>query len=269
MISKQIYESIQDIIRAAGKKMKEAEICENAVHSKAGMANFVTDTDILIQQDLIRSFRELIPEAIFFGEEKTEGSIASVSDSGYTFIIDPIDGTTNFMFGYNHSCISVGLAWQGKMEAGFVYNPYTDVMYAALCGVGSTMNGKRMALEDRSIDEGIVSFGCARYNEGHVDELFAALKKLFYRALAIREGGSAALDLCRVASGSNAAYFEYLLQPYDYAASSLIIEEAGGRISQINGEPITLDHPCSVVAGTKTGWKEMIMMLSGLSREDV
>lgn len=110
-------------------------------------------------------------------------------------------------------------------------------------------------MEDRGLDAGICAFGCARYNEG--DGIFDILPTLFMRSLSIRNGGSAAIDLCRVASGSNVAYIEMLLQPYDYAAASVIIEEAGGQISQVSGEGLTLDHGCSIVAGTKTAFEEV------------
>ena len=251
MITK-ILPQIEALVRTAGQRICSAHPDDDSIHKKEGIANFCTDYDVAIQKFLIEGLEELLPGAAFFGEEDTEK--ASTEHIGeYTFYIDPIDGTTNFMFGYNHSCVSVGLAHHGKMIAGFIYNPYVDEMFQAVLGEGSFLNGRKLFVEDKPIAEGIVSFGCARYNEneGDVDRLFEVIKRLYLNSLSVRNGGSSALDLCRVAAGRNAAYLELKLNPYDYAAASLIIEEAGGVITQADGSPITLDKPCSIVGGTK------------------
>ena len=160
------------------------------------------------------------------------------------------------MFDYHHSCISVGLAHGEQMIAGFVYHPYVDDMYVAVRGHGSYLNGKRLQMADKPVEEGIVEFGCARYNEAGIDWLFRVVKEMFQNSLSIRCGGSAALGLCRGASGSNTVYLELKLQPYDYAAASVILEEAGGRITQIDGSPITLHEGCSIIGGTPAAWQE-------------
>ncbi len=107
-----------------------------------------------------------------------------------------------------------------------------------------------------------MAFGCARYNDSDTDLLFDVTRQMFLSSLSIRNGGSAALDLCRIASGNNVAYYELKLQPYDYAAASVIIEEAGGRISRVDGGGITLDKPCSIVGGTETAWREVRAMIA-------
>lgn len=250
------FEKIKEIVRQAGNMILTAQVTDESVHQKEGLANFVTNFDIEIQRFLIRELKTVLPEASFFGEEDTEGSSRDHLE-GYCFFIDPIDGTTNFMFGYHFSCVSVGLAFQKEMIAGFVYNPYVDEMYTAVKGQGSALNGRRLCMPDTPVSQGIIAFGCARYNEGDTDKLFTAVKELYLRSLCVRNGGSAALDLCRIASGSNAAYLELKLQPYDYAAASIIIEEAGGQITQADGSSITLDAPCSIVAGTFSAAKEV------------
>ena len=255
------YTIIETLIHQAGQKLLQATPIEASVHQKQGIANFCTDYDLEIQRFLIQGLSEILPGATFFGEEDTEGNSGKQADGEYVFYIDPIDGTTNFMFGYHHSCVSVGLMHSGRMQAGFVYNPYVDEMYTAIRGEGCFLNGKRLSIENKSIDEGIVAFGCARYNEGDTDLLFATVKELYLRSLSVRNGGSAALDLCRIASGSNVAYLELKLQPYDYAAASVIIEEAGGYITQVDGSAITFDEPCSIVAGTRAAWEEVRQVL--------
>ena len=257
--------SIEDIIREAGQILLSAHVEKKDVHMKAGPANFVTDYDVRIQRFLIEKLNGVFPGCGFFGEEDTEGNEHRV-DAGYTFFIDPIDGTTNFMFDYRNSCVSVGLAEDGKMIAGWVYNPYTEQFWSAKRGDGACLNGRKLRMEDRGLSDGICAFGCARYNEG--DGIFGILPELFTRSLSIRNGGSAAIDLCRIASGSNIGYVEMLLQPYDYAAASVIIEEAGGVIGQADGSPITLDRGCSIVAGSRKAAEEIKAFLKGENTEE-
>ena len=250
-------EELEKIIRQAGGMLLCAHVSAENIEHKQGDANFVTDYDVRIQRFLVTEFRKLIPDAAIFGEEETEENQQKIRSDGYTFIIDPIDGTTNFMFGYHHSCVSVGVALDGKLVLGCVYNPYVDEMYTAVRGEGAYLNGRRLLMKDLTVGESIISFGCARYNEGNVELLFDMVKELFQRSLSVRCGGSAALDLCRVASGNNGAYLELRLNPYDYAAAALIIEESGGCIAQMDGSPITLEKPCSVLAGTKKAVQEI------------
>ena len=242
-------DQMEEIIRHAGEVMKSNSPAAGAVHAKDGIANFVTDFDVRIQKYLIGELSRMFPGCGFFGEEETDGNDHNTA-SGLCFFIDPIDGTTNYIFGYHHSCVSVGVSSEGRMIAGFVYNPYVDEFFSAVQGHGAFLNGQRLHVSDRSLEEGIAAYGCARYNEGDTDALFQVAKELYLNSLSLRNGGSAALDLCRIASGSNVAYLELKLQPYDFAAASVIIREAGGIIGQVDGSEVSLDKPCSILAGT-------------------
>lgn len=248
--------AIQEIIKQAGAILLSACLSASAIHEKEGMANFCTDYDLQIQRFLMDRLSVIVPNCNFYGEEDTEGN-REHTQSPYTFFIDPIDGTTNFMFSYHHSCVSVGLAFERRIVAGYVYNPYVDEMYHAVRGHGAWLNDRKLNVKDTVVAQGIVAFGCARYNDADTDLLFDVTKEMFLRSLSVRNGGSAALDLCRIASGNNVAYYELKLQPYDYAAASVIIEEAGGYISCVDGSQITLDVPCSIVGGTKSAWQEV------------
>ena len=251
------YIAIESCIKKAGQMVLNANLENASVEKKIGDANFCTEYDVKVQKFLIDELSEILPEASFFGEEETSNNIKDLSRE-YTFYIDPIDGTTNFMFGYNHSSISVGLAHNGKMMAGFVYNPYVDEMYKAVRNEGAFVNDKPLKMEDKAVSEGIIAFGCARYNESKVDILFSTVKELFLKSLSIRSGGSAAIDLSRIAKGANVIYIELKLQPYDFAAASVIIEEAGGVITRIGGGEISLIEPCSILAGTKKAHEEVM-----------
>lgn len=130
------YDTIQTTIRIAGRMILDAQLSASDIHQKEGLANFCTEYDIKIQRFLIEELSQILPGAAFYGEEDTDGSVATDASAEYTFFVDPIDGTTNFMFGYHHSCVSVGLAHKGRMIAGFVYNPYVDEMFVGIRGEG-------------------------------------------------------------------------------------------------------------------------------------
>ena len=170
-----MYKKIETIIREAGQMILDAHIEKNNIHQKTGPANFVTDYDVRIQRFLIDRLGTLAPGCGFFGEEETEGN--KRSSEGKVFFIDPIDGTTNFMFDYHNSCVSVGLAEDGVMIAGWVFDPYTDQFWSAKREQGAWLNGKRVLIENKGLEAGIWAFGCARYNEG--DGIFNILPTLF------------------------------------------------------------------------------------------
>ena len=246
-----MYEQLIEIVKQAGAMIREAHEAEIPVYDKEGIANFVTKYDKDVQSFLIRNFRQILPESNFLAEE--DGIRQELGD-GYCFIIDPIDGTTNFIFDYKFSCVSVGLAWKGRMQFGVVYNPYTEELYTAVKGEGAYKNGKRIHSSEKGLGENMAAFGCARYNSNDTSETD-------------RSSGSAALDICRVASGSNGIYVELMLHPWDYAAASLILMEAGGFISTLEGGMVTLDRPCSVIAAGRQCWKEATQLFKAADRK--
>lgn len=253
-----LYDEITEVVKQAGEIIKNAHAEEDAVFQKEGDTNFVTKYDKQVQAFLIENFRKLIPGVHFLAEE--DGIQQDLGDD-YCFIIDPIDGTTNFICDYHHSCVSVGLALKGKMQYGAVYNPYTGDLYTAVRGEGAKLNGNEIHSSEKGLEDNIGAFGCARYNSNDTDRIFDYAKKLYLKCLAVRSGGSAALDICRVAAGSNGVYIELMLYPWDYAAASLILTEAGGFISTVDGKMITLDRPCSILAAGRKCWKEMMKIL--------
>jgi len=130
--------------------------------------------------------------------------------------------------------------------------------FKAIRGQGAYLNNKRVVIENKGLAEGIAEFGCARYNDDRVELMMSIVKELFLKSICIRNGGSAALGISKVGTGSNVLYFELKLQPYDYAAASVILEEAGGKICQIDGSYITLNEGCSIIVGTKKVVEELI-----------
>ena len=180
--------------------------------------------------------------------QKMKDDMHASIQKGLAFIVDPIDGTTNFIKDYHVSAISVGLINDGRSYIGVVYNPYLDEMFTAERGKGAFLNGKPIHVSRNPLSEGIVLFGTAPYYEELSRKSFDLAYEYFRQALDIRRSGSAAIDLCSIAAGRAEVYFELRLSPWDYAAGSLIVEEAGGVVTTVDGGEITFERPCSVLA---------------------
>ena len=236
---------IEKELRECGQILLHADRSGVGIDEKAGHANFVTTYDKMIQERLADRLPRILPGAVFVGEE--EDIHASIA-RGYAFIVDPIDGTTNFIKDYHCSCISVGVAKDGEPYAGVVYNPYLDEMFTAQTGCGAYLNGKPIHVSDKPLSQGIVLLGSAPYYEELNEETFRLAWKYFREALDLRRSGSAAIDLCSIAAGRAELYFELKLSPWDYAAGMVMVREAGGRVTTIDGGPVTLDRPCAILA---------------------
>lgn len=257
-----MYEFIPEVMREAAEIMLSAHNIDSAVIAKPGDANFVTEYDIAVQKFLEEKLTALLPEAVFIGEESDDNHTELLA-SRLCFIIDPIDGTTNFMHNYRHSAVSVGVCDCGTMVFGAIYDPYLDRLIYAEKGRGAHLEkgGVRtdIRVSDRNLPAALTTFGTSPYYRDELGEkTFRTAEKLFRATRDIRRSGSAALDLCDIACGSVDVFFEYRLSPWDYAAASLIIEEAGGVISQMDGSAITLDKPCPIIAGNPVSHGELL-----------
>ena len=244
-LNRSLVDKIADVVRDCGKIMLEAVRTSDMVDEKEGHANFVTTYDKKVQETLKEKLTEILPAAAFVGEED---DIHASIQKGLAFIVDPIDGTTNFIKDYHVSAISVGLINDGRSYIGVVYNPYLDEMFTAERGKGAFLNGKPIHVSRNPLSEGIVLFGTAPYYEELSRKSFDLAYEYFRQALDIRRSGSAAIDLCSIAAGRAEVYFELRLSPWDYAAGSLIVEEAGGVVTTVDGGEITFERPCSVLA---------------------
>ena len=244
-LNRSLVDKIADVVRDCGKIMLEAVRTSDMVDAKEGHANFVTTYDKKVQETLKEKLTEILPAAAFVGEED---DIHASIQKGLAFIVDPIDGTTNFIKDYHVSAISVGLINDGRSYIGVVYNPYLDEMFTAERGKGAFLNGKPIHVSRNPLSEGIVLFGTAPYYEELSRKSFDLAYEYFRQALDIRRSGSAAIDLCSIAAGRAEIYFELRLSPWDYAAGSLIVEEAGGVVTTVDGGEITFERPCSVLA---------------------
>ncbi len=208
-----------------------------------GEADFVTDVDLAISSFLKQHLYELYPKTAFFSEEDGSG----LRDD--CWVLDPIDGTTNLIYGYNLSSVSLAHYVNGDIAFGIVYNPFTNEVFTARKGHGAYYNHtQRLHASGRRIDKSLIEFGAGCTHKEFADDNFALVKEIFKSCLDIRRICSSALDLCYIAAGRIDGYFEKLLQPWDIAAGYLILREAGGRVTDYSGGGIQFAAPTSLVA---------------------
>ncbi len=247
-----MLEKIIEIVKKAGEIYKGAG-SDKGVEEKGSAVNLVTVYDKMIQDFLQSELSSLIPEANFFDEE---GEGDNTLTDGYCFIIDPIDGTTNFIKGYQHSAISVGLAKDRELIIGVVLDPDLDNIYYAEKGKGAFLNGKPIHVSDCDMAHSLALFGTCPYEHELAHRTFEICEEIFYRAVEVRRGGSAALDICYVAAGKADLYYELILRPWDWAGATLILNEAGGVCSTCGGDALDADKITSYCCGNAENIKE-------------
>ena len=213
---------------------------------KQGDVNYVTFYDKKVQDFLIENLKKAYPNAYFIAEEKDNDNNALQND--LCFIIDPIDGTTNFIRDYKSSSVSIGLFSRGEGIFGAILNPYLGELYTAEKGKGAYLNGQKICVSTKAFNEAIFAFGSSPYYKSELaDKTFAVAKTLFLSCADIRRTGSAALDFCHVATGRIDLFFECRLSPWDFAAGSVIVKEAGGIITDMDGNELDFSKPQSIL----------------------
>ena len=222
------------VVRRAGDMIRDAHDIEKDTREKNGAADLVTKYDVAVQTFLQKELLALVPEAGFLGEEGEHETL----DKPWVFVVDPIDGTTNFVRHMHHSNIAVALVHEGCVAYGVVYNPFTEEMFAARRGGGAFLNGRPIHVSDRDMSHAITMCGSTIYDRRFTDRSFSLMRRLYDLGLDFRRFGSAELDVCYVACGRAEVFFECRLSPWDYAAGSLILTEAGGKITRLDGSPI-------------------------------
>lgn len=247
-----LLEEIAALVRQAGEIMLSARDIGARTHEKTSAADLVTDYDVAVEKFLKENLPPLVPGSVFCGEEELEYVDPG---KGWAFIVDPIDGTTNFVRGLSQSAVSVALAHDGQVEYGVVWNPYRDELFTAKRGGGAFLNDAPIHVTDRPLSEGIFGMGTAIYRREYLEPTMRLTEQLFRRSCDFRRLGAAALDLCNVACGRTDAFFEYSLCPWDFAAGSLIITEAGGRVCALDGSPLPIDRRTSIWASNQVNWE--------------
>lgn len=207
------------------------------VQSKDSINNLVTEVDQKAEDVIIDTIRSEFPEHFILSEEAGELS----SSSNYKWIIDPIDGTVNFAHNIPICCVSIGLEQDGKMLMGAVFNPFMNELFFAEHGKGATLNNRPLMVSKNDQMESACLVTGFPYRWVNVEaDPIQVFERFIRLGLPVRRLGSAALDLCWVAAGRFDGFWEYNLNPWDIAAGYLIIQEAGGRISNFAGDPYNI-----------------------------
>ena len=211
--------------------------------------NLVSDADIESEQAIGRSLGAGFPDHAILGEEELSGDVGAE----HLWIVDPLDGTNNFAHRIPHFAVSIAYYRAGRAECGVVVNPVRGDWYWATAGGGAFHNGRPMRVSTATgLAQSMV--GCGFYYDrgAMMESTLAAIHSFFKQQIhGIRRFGTAALDLCQVADGLYEAFFEYQLMPWDFAAGRLIVEEAGGRVTNAWGNPLALEKTCLLASNTR------------------
>jgi myo-inositol-1(or 4)-monophosphatase len=206
---------------------------EHLQASRKGPADFVTQTDLRAERALRDELSRTRPH---YGFVMEEGGVVEGPDKTHRWFIDPLDGTTNFIHGVPHFAISIGLEREGQLVAGLVYNPIRDEMFTAEKGQGAWLNDRRLRVSTRrELNIALVATGIPYLGRPGHDEFLSELPRVMGQVAGVRRFGAAALDLCFVAAGRFDAFWERGLSPWDVAAGIVILREAGGTVSDLNG----------------------------------
>jgi len=229
------------LARDAGDILKHYASRDKHVEFK-GLANLVTIADKESEALIIRGIQQSYPDHAILAEE------SGITDSGargaVRWIIDPLDGTTNFAHQYPFYCVSIGIEESGVMTAGAVYDPCRDEMFSGARGAGAFVNGERLQVSDvDQLSHALLLTGFPYDFREHIDIPIGQFRGFLMESQAVRRGGSAALDLCHMAAGRCDGFWELKLQPWDTAAGSVIAEEAGARITNFSGGLFSIYKP--------------------------
>lgn len=249
-----------DIVKEASK------FCDRNsmdIYCKGGNSNFVTTVDLNVEKFLGQKLSELIPESGFVGEESDPSDL----DKEYLWVVDPIDGTANFIREYGLSAISVGLVKNKEPYIGVVLNPITKDIWYAERNKGAYKNGKPIHVSDRDYSHSCLCIGFALYHKELQTPCFKILERVYAQCDDMRRLGSAALEMVSLASGCAELYFEIKISPWDYMGATAILLEAGGVLEPIGRKDLSFDKtPITLIAANN---KENLEKLKVVVQEEV
>jgi myo-inositol-1(or 4)-monophosphatase len=240
-----------DIIVRAIPRLEAVEV------QTKGKNDFVTEVDKAAEADIIETVRRLHPDHAILAEES-----GASGNNDVVWIIDPLDGTTNFMHGFPTFAVSIGVQVRGRMEHAVVFDPMRQEMFTASRGDGAQLDGRRIRVSKQITLEGsLIATGFPfRADSPWLDEYLAMMKAVMTKAAGLRRPGSAALDLAYVAAGRVDGFWEMGLKPWDTAAGSLLITEAGGRIGTLTGDEYKQEG--HIVGGTPKVYAALVQELA-------
>jgi myo-inositol-1(or 4)-monophosphatase len=232
--------------------------------STKGRRDFVTEVDRAAEAAIIETLSTAYPEHAFLAEES--GASAGGKEAEYTWIIDPLDGTTNFIHGFPQYAVSIGLRHRGQLTQAVVYDPTRNELFTASRGRGAFLNDRRIRVSRRAhLRESLIGTGFPFRQLEHLDEYVRMFKRITEETAGIRRPGAASLDLVYVAAGRLDGFWEFGLSPWDMAAGTLIILEAGGMVSDFDGEENYL-FTGNVVCGTPKVHEQLLALVQDVHR---
>ena len=251
--------------RAAGAIINRAALDVEAVRiSQKQVNDFVTDVDHAAEQVIIETLLAAYPGHGIWAEET--GREHGAKDSELVWIIDPLDGTTNFIHGFPVYCVSIALAVKGKIEQAVIYDPSRNDLFTATKGRGAYLNDRRLRVSKRiRLQECLISTGFPFRPGDDFNTYLRMMGDVMQRTAGLRRPGAAALDLAYVAAGYTDGFFETGLQPWDVAAGSLLVTEAGGLVGNFTGEPDFLEQN-ECMAGNPKVYGQLVGILGKYSK---
>ncbi|MDM7922289.1 MAG: inositol monophosphatase family protein [Pyrinomonadaceae bacterium] len=228
--------------------------------TKKGDINLVTEADLASEALIVERIKSHFPRHAILAEEAGDAVVAIEGDSGHKWIIDPLDGTTNYAHGYPCFCVTIALEHSGEIILGVTYDPTRDELFTAEKGRGAAMNGKPIRVSGTDeLGNSLLVTGFP-YDIKHREEFARHLTEFLLNARGVRRDGSAAIDLAYVACGRFDGFWEEGLNPWDVAAGKLLIEEAGGTVSYYDGSELSIYRP-PIVASNGLIHNEMLNVL--------
>jgi myo-inositol-1(or 4)-monophosphatase len=228
-----------------------------------GENDYVTEVDQKAEQAIIQTLLDAYPEHAILAEESgASGHAGSLGEAEYQWIIDPLDGTTNFLHGFPQYSISIALLYRGQLSVAVIYDPVRNDLYTALRGRGAFLNERRIRVSKRDKLQGsLIGTGFPYRDFTHLDAYTAIFKDLVQKTAGLRRPGSAALDLAWLAVGHIDGFFEIGLNPWDIAAGCLLVQEAGGLVSDFSGEEDYLKSG-NIIAGNPKVFVQLLQTIT-------
>ncbi len=238
-------------------KTQRQDFAKEHIEEK-GLNNLVSYVDKTAEIKLVAGLKQILPGSAFLTEE---GTVAHQENNEWEWIIDPLDGTTNFVHGIPYYCVSVALAHHGEFSMGIIYEPNLNEFFHAIAGQGAYLNGQAIRVSDNpSLASSVVATGFPHRSFEKMEEYIKSLDYFFRNTRSLRRIGAAALDLAYVACGRMDGFYELKLMPWDIAAGTLIVREAGGIATDFSGSH-DLMYQNQILAGNPGVYKEMKTVL--------
>lgn len=246
--------------RAAGRLLRQMQNGVN-VREKAP-ADLVTEADLAAQETVRSILLEATPQFDFLGEEDEHGEASDAGKAEFCWVVDPLDGTTNYVHGLDNYCVSIALRRESRAVLGVVFDPVRDELYWAIEGHGARLNGQILRTSSqRRMDQALLAASFATRVARDSPEIGRFVEAL-HHCQAVRRLGSAALNLCYVAAGSLDGYWATSVKPWDVAAGTLCVQEAGGTVTDLDGRPFCLRRPRLVAAASTELHADLLRLLA-------